>query len=219
MGSPLQVTGFPDDGISIGLSCSLLLADPLLLSGFLHKWAQIHTTMKAQKQFTSAGIFNLGAFKRPGRSSYLKSTAIAGGGVAPRTVLFDGGAATAAAYVEEAARRVGERPEGAAAAGFSLIITEADRMAELKVVECSAKEAEAAVAVPLPPSGGVSKGFSCFTGDWLRGGELGLTEGNKPETVSWHLVPATERPLVVVMPAADDGGRGMVSVTFPKKEE
>ncbi|CAA7406769.1 unnamed protein product [Spirodela intermedia] len=213
----IQVTGFLDDGISIGLCCSLFLADPLLLSNFLHKWAQIHATMHAQKQFVSAGIFNLGAFRRPGRSKYLKSTAIAtgGGGSAPRTVLFDGGDATNAAAFVEAARRVGERPEEAVPAGFSLIITEADRMAELKVVECSAKEEEEAP----PPSGGVSKGFSNFVGDWLRGGELGLTKGNKPVMVSWHLVPATDRPLVVVMPAVDGGGRAMVSVTFPKKEE
>ncbi|CAA6669797.1 unnamed protein product [Spirodela intermedia] len=208
----IQVTGFLDDGISIGLCCSLFLADPLLLSNFLHKWAQIHATMHAQKQFVSAGIFNLGHL----------------GGQVEASILSPRPSPPAAAHRPLRRRRCHQRRRlrgggaegrgeaGRGCAGGILADYHGGRSHGRAQGGGVLREGRGGGAAAL---GGVSKGFSNFAGDWLRGGELGLTKGNKPVMVSWHLVPATDRPLVVVMPAVDGGGRAMVSVTFPKKEE
>lgn len=44
----LQVTNFNCGGYSIGISCSLFLADPFSMTSFLKKWSKIHSAMVSQ---------------------------------------------------------------------------------------------------------------------------------------------------------------------------
>ncbi|EOA20937.1 hypothetical protein CARUB_v10001270mg [Capsella rubella] len=64
--SPLfyvQVTNFESGGYSIGISCSILLADLLLETDFLSKWAQIQSSL-AHSQTALKPIFHLPSLKQ-----------------------------------------------------------------------------------------------------------------------------------------------------------
>ena len=53
----LQVTKFECGGYSIGISCSLLLADVLVVENFIKKWAEIHNTLLPQNEDQKAPMF------------------------------------------------------------------------------------------------------------------------------------------------------------------
>ncbi|AED90532.1 putative rosmarinate synthase [Arabidopsis thaliana] len=62
--SPLfyvQVTNFESGGYSIGISCSILIADLFLETGFLTKWAQIQSSLA---QTTLKPVFHLPSLKQ-----------------------------------------------------------------------------------------------------------------------------------------------------------
>ncbi|CAN8257320.1 unnamed protein product [Cochlearia groenlandica] len=64
--SPLfyvQVTNFESGGYSIGISCSILIADILLETDFLIKWAQIQSSL-ANSKTTQKPIFHLPSLKK-----------------------------------------------------------------------------------------------------------------------------------------------------------
>nr|KYP67116.1 hypothetical protein KK1_013439 [Cajanus cajan] len=64
--SPLSyVTNFECGGYSIGISCSLLLADAFLFENFLAKWAEIHTKMSHQREKIETPIFYHARLKNP----------------------------------------------------------------------------------------------------------------------------------------------------------
>ncbi|KAK7307759.1 hypothetical protein VNO77_41105 [Canavalia gladiata] len=66
--SPLfyvQMTKFECGGYSIGISCSLLLAEILLVENFLKKWAEIHNNMSSQNEEIETPIFYLPCLKNP----------------------------------------------------------------------------------------------------------------------------------------------------------
>ncbi|XP_020586225.1 uncharacterized protein LOC110028636 [Phalaenopsis equestris] len=52
----IQVTDFKDGGYSIGISCSLLLADPLFLIRFLLKWSRTHSRLTAASRLAAAPV-------------------------------------------------------------------------------------------------------------------------------------------------------------------
>ncbi|KAJ1391723.1 Transferase [Sesbania bispinosa] len=52
------VTNFDCGGYSIGISCSLLLAEVLVVENFLKKWVQIHNKMLPQNKDTKTPIFH-----------------------------------------------------------------------------------------------------------------------------------------------------------------
>ncbi|GAU29292.1 hypothetical protein TSUD_226630 [Trifolium subterraneum] len=63
--SPLfYVTNFKCGGYSIGISCSLLLADILVVQKILNKWAQIHNMLPSNEE-TGTTIFNYPHLKNP----------------------------------------------------------------------------------------------------------------------------------------------------------
>ncbi|WVZ25809.1 hypothetical protein V8G54_004353 [Vigna mungo] len=52
------VTQFECGGYTVGISCSLLLADALVVENFLKTWADIHSSMLLQRQEIKAPIFH-----------------------------------------------------------------------------------------------------------------------------------------------------------------
>lgn len=52
------MTQFECGGYTVGISCSLLLADALVVENFLKNWADIHSSMLLQRQEIKAPIFH-----------------------------------------------------------------------------------------------------------------------------------------------------------------
>ncbi|KAJ8513399.1 hypothetical protein OPV22_003833 [Ensete ventricosum] len=201
----IQVTQFQGDGYSIGISCSLLLADPFVLARFLKSWAQTHTTMFAHGQLTNPPI-HLCYFQTSGHPpchSNSNSTAIsAAASVIATTTLFKVARnscatnAAAATCFQEAARRLGTKP----ASSYSLVISDSSVYLTVEsagfdeVVGCSATEVA--------------------WRDQLGIEEISLVEARKPVHASCRIVPCAGETLVVVMQPSEEDEL-MVSVTTP----
>ncbi|KAJ8512201.1 hypothetical protein OPV22_002635 [Ensete ventricosum] len=200
----IQVTQFQGDGYSIGISCSLLLADPLFLTRFLNSWAQTHTRMRLSK----SPMFHLSYFQRPGRLRRLKSVELESSLVhSPSTTMLfkaDRDAITrsygqlAAACLREATRRLHVE----AAPVFCLMIS--DHRSELRVEPCA-----------NPSLGSSDEALEVVWWDQLGVEELILVQGNKPVHVSCRIVSSGDGRLVVVMPDVEGDPKVLVSVTLP----
>lgn len=60
-----QVTNFECGGYSIGISCSVLLADLLFMEDFLKKWINIHNDLLSKNDSPKTPIFYLPNLKKP----------------------------------------------------------------------------------------------------------------------------------------------------------
>ncbi|XP_022867017.1 protein ECERIFERUM 26-like [Olea europaea var. sylvestris] len=72
--SPLfyvQVTNFSCGGYSIGISCSLLLADPFALTGFLKRWANEHNSLLSKLDAPKTPLCYLPKLRNLGSSKAL----------------------------------------------------------------------------------------------------------------------------------------------------
>ncbi|KAJ6791272.1 Uncharacterized protein M6B38_243960 [Iris pallida] len=226
----IQVTEFKGDGYSIGITCSLLLADPQLLARFLKQWALCHSQTVARAALTTTSIFHPSYFRKAKqRPVHLKSLALdsaaAATDPAAATVLFKfpwdpERRAPALAYsalawlcVDEASRAL-EPGTGAAVSEFFLIVS--DPVDDSMRVELCRKEER--------PSGGAG-GFGRAANYMASWDELGLdglalAEGNEPVHVSYRTVPSGRAGLVVVMLPPDDvdcAPELMVAATVPKR--
>ncbi|EHA8591103.1 hypothetical protein COCNU_scaffold033492G000010 [Cocos nucifera] len=216
----IQVTQFQGDGYSIGISCSLLLADPLFLARFLKSWAQTHTQMLAQGQLSMNPMFHLDYFKRSGRPTHIKSIpldcSISTNPTPTTTMLFkvararDQGSPSynelAILCLKEATQRI----EGRATSNFTLITS--DHAGDLKVESCGTKGLDQ-----------ISKSFGgAFSVAWWD--ELGIEEmtfdqGNRPIHASYRVVScADEGHVIVMLPSDEEDSTGlMINTTILKK--
>ncbi|CAL9089145.1 unnamed protein product [Musa textilis] len=198
----IQVTQFQGDGYSIGISCSLLLADPFVLARFLKSWTQTHTTMFAHGQLTKPPIHlcYFHASGHPPCHSNSNSTAISA--AATTTTLFKVARnscatnAAAATCFREAARKLGTKP----ASSYSLMIS--DRSVYLTVESAGLDEVAGGSATEVAWR------------DQLGIEEISLVEATKPVHASCRIVPCAGETLVVVMQPSDEEEL-MVSVTTP----
>ncbi|KAL6862429.1 hypothetical protein ACP4OV_016770 [Aristida adscensionis] len=209
----LQLTRFQGDGgYAIGVSCSLLLCDPLSLASFLLSWARTHAKLKAQHQLATNPLMQYaGYFQRPAAMAAparAKPPIPAAAATAAETVLFRARAATAAPADHRAlaaacvarAQAAGEE----APARFSLVV---GAMAGVTVETCAA-------------DGGGGGGGGQYELEVARWQELGLEElvlsDGKPVHVSCSIVlNAGDEGTVVVMP---DGAAGefLVAAAVPR---
>jgi hypothetical protein len=216
----MQLTRFQGDGgYAVGVSCSLMLCDPVALARFLLSWARGHAEMKARnKDATIPMMQYAGYFQNPAtmtrriRSVPLDAFAAAG----TETVLFRatvgaaGGAldhrALARACVDEASERLGA---GKAPRSFSLVAVASDGVGGnprgMTVETCAAEDG-------LPASGGSGHGLE--VAEWPQ--DLGLEEfalrESKPVHVSCSIVTGGDEALVIVIP---DGKGFLVTATVP----
>ncbi|XP_052144282.1 agmatine hydroxycinnamoyltransferase 1-like [Oryza glaberrima] len=227
----MQLTRFQGDGgYAVGVSCVLVLADPLTLARFLLSWARTHARIRAQGKATPLPMAQyLAYFQRPEttrkriRSVPIDSFAGDGDGDA-ETVLFrastaaaaaaDGGhgdhRALAAACVDKASEALGKKDK---VSRLSVVVVDAaagdDSLAGKTTIEtCTAS-----------PGGGAAAGGASL--EAVQWSELGLEElvlsDSKPVHVSCSIVTGGggDEGLVVVMP--DDGaGSLLVMATLPK---
>ncbi|XP_009397930.2 uncharacterized protein LOC103982667 [Musa acuminata AAA Group] len=197
----IQVTQFQGDGYSIGISCSLLLADPFVLVRFLKSWTRTHTTMFAHGQLTKPPIHLCYSHTsgHPPCHSNSNSTAIS---ATATTTLFKVARnscatnAAAATCFREAARKLGTKP----ASSYSLMIS--DRTVYLTVESANFDEVAGGSATEVAWR------------DQLGIEEISLVEATKPVHASCRIVPCAGETLVVVMQPSDEDEL-MVSVTSP----
>ena len=122
--SPSQLTRFQDGGYAVGASCSLLLADPLSLVGFLKSWARKHAELQAQGKLVANPVIQYTRYIRragAGAAKRVKSVPLDDTAAAEHTtttVLFRAAAAgggtpdhraLAAACVAKAVETLGAR--------------------------------------------------------------------------------------------------------------
>jgi hypothetical protein len=212
----LQLTRFLDGGYAVGVSCSLLLADPLSLIGFLKSWARKNTEMQAQSKHVAHPVIQYTHYiQSPGAAKRVKSgtstldTATATAADNTKTVLFratdsSDRRALAAACVGMASKRLGGAKEPPR---FTVIARDGSK--GLHVQTCGTVEygdREACL--------GDGHGLAARVAQWSEAGleDLAL-EGSKPVHVSYSISPCADEGLVVVMPAG--GAELLISVTVP----
>ncbi|CAD6262849.1 unnamed protein product [Miscanthus lutarioriparius] len=209
----IQLTRFLDGGYAIGVSCSLLLADPLSLIGFLKSWARKNTEMQAQSKHVAHPVIQYTHYiQSPGAAKRVKSgTSTLGIATATAaddsttTVLFGAPDTTsdhralAAACVGMASKRLGGAKEPPR---FTVMARDSSK--ELHVQTCGDREACL----------GHGHGLAARVAQWSEAGleDLAL-EGSKPVHVSYSISPSADEGLVVVMPAG--GAELLISVTVP----
>jgi len=210
---PSQLTRFLDGGYAIGVSCSLLLADPLSLIGFLKSWARKNTEMQAQSKHVAHPVIQYTHYiQSPGAAKRVKSgTSTLGTATATAaedsttTVLFGAPDTTsdhralAAACVGMASKRLGGAKEPPR---FTVMARDSSK--GLHVQTCGDREACL----------GHGHGLAARVAQWSEAGleDLAL-EGSKPVHVSYSISPSADEGLVVVMPAG--GAELLISVTVP----
>ncbi|KAG2652754.1 hydroxycinnamoyltransferase 2-like [Panicum virgatum] len=215
----VQLTRFQGDGgYAVGMSCSLMLCDPVSLARFLLSWARTHAEIKARSKAAPIPMMQYaGYFQRPGTMTRrVRSVPLDAGaaGAAAETVLFraaPSGApdhrALARACVDEASERLGAETK---VPRFSLVAVARDGVGDnpqgMTVETC------AGAADSLPVSG-----HELEVAQWQ---DLGLEEfalrGSKPVHVSYSIVTGGDEALVVVIP---DGKGFLVTATVPKQTE
>nr|TKW05767.1 hypothetical protein SEVIR_7G198100v2 [Setaria viridis] len=208
----MQLTRFQDGGYAVGASCSLLLADPLSLAGFLKSWARKHAELQAQGKIVANPVIQYTRYLQSagGAARRVKSVPVdtdIATGTTTTTVLFraaGGGTsdhrALAAACVAMAIERLGAK----ALPRFTVMAR--DGSEGLNVKTCTADGDE-------KPCNGHE--HAPRVSHWRD--EAGLEdltlEGNKPVHVSYCVSPCADEGLVVVMPAG--GAELLISATVP----
>ncbi|RZS12732.1 hypothetical protein BHM03_00044223 [Ensete ventricosum] len=205
----LQVTQFQGDGYAIGISCSLLLADPLFLSRFLRSWSQTHMQLLAQGRLTKPPMFHLSYFRGPNRPRRVKSVPFtSSSATTTTTMLFKADpppdaqsySDLSAACLREATRRLGAE----AVPEFSLMIS--DHTGDLKV------ESHGATGLAYP-----KQVLEVVRWSQLGMEEVAFTPGNRPVHVSHQIVSCGHSRLVIAMMTSEAVGdpKLTISVTVP----
>ncbi|KAJ8506309.1 hypothetical protein OPV22_007195 [Ensete ventricosum] len=205
----IQVTQFQGDGYAIGISCSLLLADPLFLSRFLRSWSQTHMQLLAQGRLTKPPMFHLSYFRGPNRPRRVKSVPFtSSSATTTTTMLFKADpppdaqsySDLSAACLREATRRLGAE----AVPEFSLMIS--DHTGDLKV------GSHGATGLAYP-----KQVLEVVRWSQLGMEEVAFTPGNRPVHVSHQIVSCGHSRLVIAMMTSEAVGdpKLTISVTVP----
>jgi hypothetical protein len=213
----LQLTRFQGDGgYAVGVTCSLMLADPLSLARFLLSWARTHAELKAKNKVAANPMIQYASyFQRPQvMTRRIKSIPIhtAAAPADVETVLFRATGTppldhrkVARACLDQAVNKLG----AAKAPRFSVASVaskgEGDNPAGMNV-ETYTEDA-------LPQSAGAEHSKL----EVVQWQELGLEElalrSVKPVHVSYNIITGSEEGLAVVMP---DGAGFLLTATVSK---
>ncbi|KAI3463602.1 hypothetical protein Pfo_020265 [Paulownia fortunei] len=215
--SPLfyvQVTNFSCGGYSIGISCSLLLVDPFVLTSFLKRWSNAHNNMVSRTDVPKIPTFYLPNLGKPGSSPALLMGSNTGKNAAesvifkiPTKILdLDNNIHKnlAALCINEAEREVGRTM----ASNLSLFLKVPAE--DAKVEFCSRE------GLLESPSGNIN-GLTCArTWDELGLDSICFNEGKKPAYVSCWINSVVDEGCVMIIPTSDaNNTSGMkIVVTF-----
>ncbi|EEF30598.1 uncharacterized protein LOC8267950 [Ricinus communis] len=219
--SPLfyvQVTNFQCGGYSVGISCSFLLADLLIMDNFLQKWAKIQSEMISKNEGPEVPIFYLPNLKPANLSpnSIFSSTPRENCG---QTMIFrmstesmdlkEQSFKKLALLCLEEAEQTGRKilPDE-----FTFFVKESTKI--IKVENCKKTEvAKSHMKNQIMSSCASLK-------DYLGMNELAFREGNGPARVSLWIGSVTSNGIVVGIPFPKEGSSEVnIIVTIPYENE
>ncbi|XP_028083589.1 protein ECERIFERUM 2-like [Camellia sinensis] len=215
----IQVTNFQCGGYSIGISCSLVLADPLAIISFLRRWVDIHNHMVSEADEAKPPLFYLPNFKpngtfltnpigsnqtkHRGKIMIFKSSTIK-----DLNLNDEARKALALQCVEEAESKFGVKM----ASDLSLFVKELSE--EVIKVEKFAREGL------LQKPKGCGSGLSCANWEDLGASEVNFFEGNRPVCVSYWINSVPGEGFVILIPSVDESVSEMnIVVTVPSETE
>ncbi|XP_072963136.1 uncharacterized protein [Typha angustifolia] len=213
----VQVTRFQEEGYSIGISCSLLLADPWQLTKFLKSWALTHAQMLSQGHLSKDPIFHLSFFQRRANPNYIKSIPLDYSSkptiTTTTTVLFKSSQKPSKLMpslnklvASEAVSKLGDHGAAGGVSNFYLFLSEEEG---LKVERWSedVRTNDSLINVEV-----------VHWEEFCRVEELSLMEGNKAVHVSYDIISrGNGEGIVVVMSPHDEEGDSnlVISATIP----
>ncbi|KAJ8774497.1 hypothetical protein K2173_016943 [Erythroxylum novogranatense] len=206
--SPLfyvQVTNFQCGGYSIGVSCSLLLADLLIEHNFILRWAKMHRDVLSKNEALKLPIFYLPNLKPESFSPSGITTASSKN--SGQTVIFK--SESESLDLKDALRFSVEEAESILGAEmpseFGFLIKESDMVIKLQTCKKHALEM-------LPTNLGTR--LSASSWDVLGINEIAFHEGNKPCRAScW--IGSTNAGLAMAIPVPSSSELNII-VTVPK---
>ncbi|XVE57581.1 hypothetical protein DITRI_Ditri04bG0101500 [Diplodiscus trichospermus] len=214
--SPLfyvQVTNFQCGGYSIGISCSILLADLLLRTQFLKTWANIHNNIINKNKEQKVPLFYLPGLKQHNNSSPNIIISSNSSKNSDKTMIFKTNAKSeslesewyrkvALACLEEAENNLGTE----IGAEFSLFVNES--FEAIKIESCSKHGM-------LKPQLKLDKELTYAKWDDLGANEVTFRDGNKPLHVSYWLRSILSGVIFVIPSLEEETYRLNIVVTVP----
>ncbi|KAK7346766.1 hypothetical protein VNO80_21289 [Phaseolus coccineus] len=211
--SPLfyvQVTQFECGGYTIGISCSLLLADALVVKNFLKTWADIHYSMLLQREEIKTPIFHHPLFYEPPPADVINRTRCRRAhGIAFKVTTKDLNLnqefwrEVAMLCIEEAEQKLHKREW----TEFSLFVKES---CEVIKVEGHSKSGYCKKVLEQSLKNEISGGT------WNDFGKCVMFhEGNKPVLVSRWIGSIVDDGIVVVVPSPEEKASAVITVSLP----
>lgn len=198
----LQVTNFKCGAYAIGISCSILLADPFSMSSFLKRWAKIHMSLFNESQTQKLPLIYLPNFGKTDSNStpVYNPNYTTPKETSEQTLIFKFANLTmdnemqrivALSCIEKANRRLGNK----VTSDFSLLVKDPSN-GTFKIETICVKE-----VVTL-------KSFKNFHGidskdsswaDYINADELSIAKGYKPiDCRSWISSPVEEGMVMII---------------------
>ncbi|XP_004301736.1 PREDICTED: uncharacterized protein LOC101299593 [Fragaria vesca subsp. vesca] len=209
--SPLfyvQVTYFQCGGSSLGISCSVLLADLLFKENFLKKWANIHHNLLSDKSLTVTPFYNFRHVGKNGKSANNIFVSIPSKKCG-KTMIFNVAAENVDSENDDALKICVEEAESKYGFGKLFVKINSSSCSAVKV-ENFRKEGLAKPKI---------KGIAEAGWDFFGAKEVGFREGNKPASVSYWFGFISGGVVMAVPSSADREGAYSVIVTVPNLED
>lgn len=208
------MTNFHCGGYSVGISCSLVLAEPLAIISFLRRWANIHSRMVSENGTAKLPIFYLPNFKPINASSLTNQAGSNRIQERQKPLIFQTGKfnhnevetrkAFALRCIKEAELKLG----GKRASKITFLVKTPSEEIE---VESYLREGLMEKQLSF------RSGLHCGSWDDLGASEVEFFEGNKPVCVSYWISSVPGEGLAVLIPSPDvsPSERLSVVVTVP----
>ncbi|XP_060179907.1 shikimate O-hydroxycinnamoyltransferase-like [Lycium barbarum] len=202
--SPLfyvQVTNFKCGGYSIGISCSLFLADPFVMTSFLKMWSKIHNNLVSQIDSPKIPAFYTPNYTKIGSSPNLSITSPKTINQITQTLIFKNPKNPlkmnneflknlASKCVGETEGKIGKK----ISSNFTFLVNE--NFENVKVENYSREEIIKG-----------ESGLSIMSGNWddLGADQVRFNEGNKAVHVScWIIIGENDQDLVMITPTPNE---------------
>ncbi|KAK4363335.1 hypothetical protein RND71_018576 [Anisodus tanguticus] len=203
--SPLfyvQVTNFKCGGYSIGISCSLFLADPFAMTSFLKMWSKIHNNLVSQIDSPKIPVFYTPNFTKIGSSPSLSTNIPKTRNQITQTLIFKNPKNPLKINDDDLIKNLTSKCIGEIegkigkniSSNFTFLVKE--NFENVKVENCSREE--------------IIKdecGLSIILGNWdnLVADKVRFTEGNKAIHIScWIINGENNQDLVMITPNPDE---------------
>ncbi|KAL1834761.1 hypothetical protein ACET3Z_004412 [Daucus carota] len=196
----IQVTNFKCGGYAIGISCSILLADPFLMSSFLKKWSKIHMNLFSESQTQKLPLQYLPNFGKSDSTPVYDPNYATPQATTEQTLIFKFANLTmdnemqsivAVSCIEKAHRRLGKE----VTSDFSLLVKDPFNNV-FKIVTIIVKDV---ISLESFENYTANHGEDCSWGDYVDAGGINIAKNNNPvDTVCWISSPV-EQDLVMII--------------------